>query len=173
MCSDQKRLTRWTPQEYIQNQCKDTSACNVTAGDANLTTQAMQITWWGVHRLIAWSWKNFTFQATSHDIVARQPISVEFLPTSMTSRRHKRCWNLLNRLWIRHSGQLLLCVNTVELQQHNFIHHRIKLWTWTRCHKVFQHSCDFHNWCCAKRMIKSAVDDDRKWQALLPPDATS
>ncbi len=30
-----------------------------------------------------------------------------------------------------------------------------------------------NNWCCAKRTIKSAVVNDRKWQALPPPDATS
>ncbi len=68
--------------------------------------------------------------------------------------------------------QLLLCVNIVKLQQHDCMHHRIMLWTQTRRRYVFQHFWVFHNWCCAKRMIISAIVNDRKWQALLSPDTT-
>ncbi len=40
-----------------------------------------------------------------------------------------------------------------------------------KCCQVFQHLWDFQNWHSAKLIIKSAVVDDRKWQALLPPGA--
>ncbi len=87
------------------------------------------ITWFGVHRLhrlhrlIAQSWKYWTFWATSCDTVPQQQISVEILPMSMTLT--------LNQ--IQRSKHLLLCVKTVELQQHDSIHHGIILWTNTRC----------------------------------------
>ncbi len=41
VCSDQKQLTRRTPQEYIQNLCKDVIARNVTSGNVNLVTHVM------------------------------------------------------------------------------------------------------------------------------------
>ncbi len=44
VCSDQKRQTRWTAQEYIQNQCKDAITRDVTSGDPNLATHAIRIT---------------------------------------------------------------------------------------------------------------------------------
>ncbi len=60
-----------------------------------------------------------------------------------------------------------IAVNPVELLQHDFILHRIMLWTQT------WRLWDFHNWYCAKMMIISAIINDETWKAHLPPDATS
>ncbi len=174
MCSDWKRWMWWAPQDYIQSQCKDTIRGDVTSSDANLIINAMRITRCGIHRLhhlMAWSWKYWTFPATSCEAVLWQPVlrfsrrQVTF-PTARTlPESADRTLNQTSQL------KLLLCVNIMELRKHDFIHHGIIIWTWR--HEVYQHFWDFHNWYCAERMIKSAVVHVSKWQALLPPDDTS
>ncbi len=105
VCSHWPQWLCWTPQEYIQNQCKDVIILDVTSGNANLATHTLRIKRWVIHRLIAWNLKNGTFWARSNDIVPQQPISVEFLPMSMTSQCHECCQHLMNGHWIRHGGQ--------------------------------------------------------------------
>ncbi len=72
-----------------------------------------------VHHLIAQSWKYWIFQATLRGTVPRQPISVEFPPTSLTSWWHKRCRNLSNGHWIRHSGQNNCCCVWIAQSSYN------------------------------------------------------
>ncbi len=61
--------------------------------------------------------------------------------------------------------QLLLCVNTTELLQHDFIHHRVMMWahTWRYVLRFWS----FHNWYSADMMITWTVVSDRERLLLM------
>ncbi len=122
VCSDRQRRTYWTPRDDIQSQRKDAIKPNMILLQATfITLKILKFSGDNV-----WRW-------------ARQSISAEILLTSLTSWRHKRCWNLLNVRWIRRGGQNNYCWVWISF---NFIHHRIMLWTRTQCPYVFQHFWD-------------------------------
>ncbi len=106
-----------------------------------------------VHCLIAQSWKYSTFQVTSlcHDS--------EIHSISMAYRWHECCRNLLNGFWITHGAPTTWIYTP-----------RDYLMNTDTASISFPQIWDFHNWHCAKRKIKSAMVNDRKWQApfLLP-----
>ncbi len=104
MRSDQKR---WTPQDYIQSQCKDVIKCQWHQScDTHNANHAMRCSSPPSSSLPHRStgWKYWTFRVTSHDV-----ISVEMLLMSMTSRRHKHCQNLSNGHKIWHSSKFNCC----------------------------------------------------------------
>ncbi len=96
--SDRKWWTPWTAQDYIQSSCKDMIRCNFTSGAANLVIQVIQITQYGVHRLITRSWKYWTL-CCDHQTVLR--FSWHQWHPDGTNQ------NLVNGHWIRQSSQAI------------------------------------------------------------------
>ncbi len=84
---------RWTPQEYIQSQCKGAIRCDFTSGAVNLTIHVLRIKQCGVHFLFFffflvftlefWREKKLKFSGNIHDAVSWQPISAEIILTSL------------------------------------------------------------------------------------------
>ncbi len=107
-------LVNIAPQDYIQSQCTDVIGRNVTPGDTNVAIHAMQIRRCDVHRihLIAPVENIKLFEVNLHNAVSQQPISIEILPTSLTSRHPDDESDTAVKITIAVCGYMELCNTT-------------------------------------------------------------
>ncbi len=95
-----------------------------------------------------------SLQVNIIELFGRQPISIEILTGSMTSRQHECCWNLLKGHGIRHNGQNNCCC----------------VWILSSSDTSTLYST---GWSCEHRHSVVEFSNISGTSAPLPPDATS